>query len=119
MSVEVQWTDVDPKTGERRIVEARRFARGWEFRTRAKRREDWMPVAEVTREIWEALLEALERRFQRREGVQLSDLQTVRKHLAQWDAREARKQTDQLGEIRTYDESQATSNEKPHESEES
>ena len=39
MSVEVQWTDADPDTGERRFVAVVKFARGWHFKVRSRRRE--------------------------------------------------------------------------------
>jgi hypothetical protein len=82
MSVEVQWTDTDPDTGERRFVSAERFAREWRFKVRFKRRTDWDRHVAVTRDMWEALLEALERRYQRREGVSEADLAAVRKVIA-------------------------------------
>lgn len=84
MSVEVQWTDTDPDTGERRFVAAERFARKWTFKVRYKRREDWSRRIRMTREVWETLLESLERRYQRREGVKEEDLADVRKILANW-----------------------------------
>lgn len=77
MSVEVQWTDHDPATGERRFVCVDRFARTWRFRVRARRRENWQP-ARPTRDMVETLLDALERRLPRREGVTEADLRTVR-----------------------------------------
>lgn len=77
MSVEVQWTDTDPTTGERRFVTADRFARAWRFRVRARRRENWQQVT-PTRDMVETLLDALERRLPRREGVTEADLRTVR-----------------------------------------
>lgn len=82
MSVEVQWTDADPDTGEKRFVSVERFAGKWTFYVRAKRRENWAPPGRVTREMWETLLDALERRYRRREGVTDADLATVRKVLA-------------------------------------
>ena len=82
MSVEVQWTDTDPETGERRFVSVEKFARKWEFKVRARRRENWSRPARVTRQMWETLLDALERRYRRREGVTDEDLAAVRKVLA-------------------------------------
>ena len=84
MSVEVRWTDTDPDTGQRRFVAAEKFARTWSFKARFKRREDWSSRVRITREIWETLLEALERRYRRREGVKEEDLKDVRKILAEW-----------------------------------
>ncbi len=80
--MEIQWTDIDPLTGERRFVCARKFARAWEFVVRFKRRTNWEPAAEVTREMWDTLLDALERRYQRREGVSDRDLHDVRQTIA-------------------------------------
>jgi hypothetical protein len=84
MSLEVQWTDTDPATGERRFVAAERFGRQWRFKVRAKRRDDWSPATVITRQMWETLLEALERRYRRREGASDDDLAAVRKLLAAW-----------------------------------
>lgn len=81
MSVEVQWTDTDPETGERRFVAAERFARKWRFKVRFKRRENWSWVENVSRDMWEILLESLERRYHRREGVDESDLKQIRQIL--------------------------------------
>lgn len=88
--VDIQWTETDPDTGERRFVQAEKFARGWRFKTRAKRREDWLPVKTPSRAMWETLLDAIERRYQRREGIDDADLAAVRKVLKNWaDAPEA------------------------------
>jgi hypothetical protein len=84
VSVDVKWTDTDPETGQRRFLAARRFAGRWEFKLRRSRRgEDWVDVA-PTRVMWETLLEALERRYRRREGVSDVDLNFVRRTLAEW-----------------------------------
>ncbi len=82
MSRDVQWTDSDPETGERRFVSVEMFARKWEFKTRAKRRENWRRLNPVPREMWETLLEALERRYHRREGVTDADLAEIRRILS-------------------------------------
>lgn len=82
MSVEIQWTDTDPDTGDKRFVRVERFAGVWTFHVRARRREDWQPPAVVTRDMWETLLDAVERRYQRREGVTDTDLAYVRRELA-------------------------------------
>jgi hypothetical protein len=81
--VEIEWTDTDPGTGERRFVCASKFARAWQFRVRFKRRTNWEPAPEVTRDMWETLLDALERRYVRREGVSDEDLAAVRRVIAQ------------------------------------
>ncbi len=83
MSVEVQWTDTDPATGERRFVAVEKFARQWRFKVRFKRRENWSRPVAVTREMWETLLDALERRARRREATE-EDVASVRKVVAGW-----------------------------------
>jgi hypothetical protein len=80
--MEIEWTDEDPVTGTKRYVQAERFARKWRFRVRSRRRTNWEPPPRVTREMWETLLDALERRYPRREGVTEEDLQQVRAVLA-------------------------------------
>jgi hypothetical protein len=82
MSVDVQWTDEDPDTGEKRFVRAERFAKEWKLYVRHRRRERWLDPPRITRDMWEALLAALERRIQRAEGVTEADLKFVRKALA-------------------------------------
>jgi hypothetical protein len=81
--MEIEWTDTDPATGARRFVRAERFARVWTFRVRARRRTDWEPPPAVTREMWETLLDALERRLPRRE-VSEQDIADVKKVLARF-----------------------------------
>jgi hypothetical protein len=80
--MEIEWTDADPETGEKRFVRASKFARAWSFQVRFKRRTNWEPASSVTREMWEMLLDALDRRYRRREGVSEDDLARVRKTLA-------------------------------------
>lgn len=77
MSRDIQWTDQDPGTGQRRFVRAEKFARKWEFKVRSTRRGVWA-AATVTRAMWEELLEALERRVQRSEGITEADVLGVR-----------------------------------------
>lgn len=81
MSVEIQWNDLDPVTGEKRFVTVERFAGRWSFKVRARRRELWRKVEHPTRAMWEELLDALERRLPRREGVTDADLVHVRDRL--------------------------------------
>jgi hypothetical protein len=78
----IEWTDSAPDTGERRFVCAAKFARVWRFKIRYKRRTLWQWTEEVTRDMWETLLDALERRYRRREGVSDEDLVAVRRILA-------------------------------------
>jgi hypothetical protein len=80
--MEIEWTETDPRTGERRYVCAEKFARKWRFKVRARRRTEWTRGAPATRLMWETLLDALERRYRRREGVSDEDLRAVRKELA-------------------------------------
>ena len=78
----IEWTDTDPITGAKRYVQAEKFARKWRFRVRFRRRTDWETPAQVSRDMWETLLDALERRYWRREGVTDEDLQQVRAVIA-------------------------------------
>jgi hypothetical protein len=80
--MEIEWTETDPLTGGRRFVRAEKFARKWRFKVRARRRTEWDRDVRVTRAMWETLLDALERRYQRREGVSDADLRLVRTELA-------------------------------------
>lgn len=80
----IEWTDTDPVTGQKRFVQAEKFARRWTFKVRFRRRTDWRPVAAPSREMLETLLDALERRLPRREGVTDEDVARVRAQLANW-----------------------------------
>jgi hypothetical protein len=84
MSVDVQWTDTDPDTGEKRFVSVEKFAREWHFKVRHRRRENWSTPTRVTRAMWETLLDALERRYRRREGVTEGDIRAVREVIANY-----------------------------------
>lgn len=75
----IEWTDTDPATGEKRYVCAEKFSRQWRFKIRFKRRTNWDRDVAVTRDMWETLLDALERRYRRREGVSDEDLADVRR----------------------------------------
>lgn len=87
--MEIEWTDEDPVTGAKRFVQAERFARRWRFRVRFRRRTNWEPAPRVTRGMWETLLDALERRSARREGVTEEDLKQVRAAVALLREKEA------------------------------
>jgi hypothetical protein len=76
--MEIEWTDRDPDTGVKRTVRAARFARKWTFTVQSRRYEPWVSVSQPTRDMWETLLDALERRYPRREGVTDEDLKQVR-----------------------------------------
>lgn len=81
--MQIEWIEEDPAMGTKRYVRAERFARKWSFRVRARRRTtNWEPPVLVTREMWETLLDALERRYPRREGVTDEDLKQVRAVIA-------------------------------------
>ncbi len=92
--MEIEWTDEDPVTGTKRFVQAERFARKWAFRIRFRRRTNWESPPRVTREMWETLLDALERRYPRREGVTEEDLRQVRAILATLPPAEASEDTE-------------------------
>jgi hypothetical protein len=84
MAVDIQWTDEDPETGEKRFVCAEKFARGWRFKTRFRRREDWAQDVVPSKAMLDELLDAVQRRYQRREGIDDRDLAVVRKMVADW-----------------------------------
>lgn len=84
MSVDIQWTDEDPETGEKRFVCAEKFARGWRFKTRFRRREDWAQNVIPSKAMLDELLDAVQRRYQRREGIDDRDVAVVRKMVADW-----------------------------------
>ncbi len=98
MSVEIQWTDTDPNTGEKRFVTVDRFARKWRFRVRLRRRENWMPPERISLDMWETLLDALERRYPRREGVSERDLIEVRAIIRALPAEVDHEAEDEFGE---------------------
>ena len=77
MSIEIKWTDTDPKTGQRRFLCADRFARVWRFRWKLQRRGEWTRGLEPTLEMWEHALDSLKRRYRRREGVSDEDVDQV------------------------------------------
>ena len=82
MPIEIKWDDTDPLTGERRYLRAEKFARAWQFSARVRRRSEWVRGFTPTRAMWEHVLDALERRYRRREGVTDADLTQVRRILA-------------------------------------
>ena len=75
--MEIKWTDVDPESGKRRFVCAERFAREWRFKWKLERRGEWTLGLTVTRDIWDNVLDALHRRYRRREGVTDEDVEQV------------------------------------------
>jgi hypothetical protein len=77
MSVEIKWTDTDPETGQRRFLCCERFAGQWWFKWKPQRRGEWTRDLEPTLEMWEHVLDSLQRRYRRREGVSDRDLDQV------------------------------------------
>ncbi len=77
--MEIKWNDIDPETGKRRYLCADHFAGVWRFRWKLVRRGDWNRDLTPTREMWEHVLDSLERRYRRREGVDEDDVRQVRK----------------------------------------
>jgi hypothetical protein len=80
--MEIKWHDTDPDTGQRRFLCAERFAGVWSFKSKLQRRGEWTKGLAPTRAIWEHVLDSLERRYWRREGVELADIEQVKKILA-------------------------------------
>lgn len=80
----LQWTDYDPETNERRFIRAERFAGKWTFAQRATRRGIWEKIPEPEKQLWIDLLESLERRLARREGIELADVGMVKKMIENW-----------------------------------
>jgi len=91
--MEIKWTDTDPETGERRYLKADRFAGFWKFQYRSKRRDIWKRLM-PTLDMWETVLDGLERRYQRREGVNEEDIQQVQRIMADLEARQPREESD-------------------------
>jgi len=81
--MEIKWNDIDPETGKRRYLCAERFANVWSFRWKLQKRGDWTRGLEPTRAMWEIVLDGLERRYWRREGVEEKDIAQVKKLLAE------------------------------------
>ena len=75
--MEIKWTDTDPATGVRRFVCAERFARQWTYKSRLTRRGVWTQGVTPNLDMWETLLDGLERRYRRREGVSEADVHEV------------------------------------------
>jgi hypothetical protein len=82
--MEIKWTDEDPETGQRRFLSAERFAGVWSFKWKLQRRGEWTKGLQPTREMWEFLLDALRRRYRRREGVSDEDVEQVERILKGW-----------------------------------
>ncbi|MCI0380507.1 MAG: hypothetical protein L0Y72_04310 [Gemmataceae bacterium] len=86
--MEIKWHDVDPQSGKRRYLCAWRFAGEWRFKWKLVRRGDWTKGLEPTRAMWEHVLDSLQRRYRRREGVEDEDIEQVEKILKEIIRRE-------------------------------
>lgn len=75
--IEIKWTDTDPETGKRRFLSADRFAGEWTFRWKLQRRGEWTRGLEPTPAMWGHVLDSLQRRYRRREGVSDEDIEQV------------------------------------------
>ena len=87
--MEIKWHDTDPETGQRRYLCAKRFAGQWSFRWKMQRRGEWTRGLAPTRAMWEHVLDSLERRYRRREGVSEADIAQVERILAEVVKRES------------------------------
>jgi hypothetical protein len=81
VSIEIKWTDEHPETGERRFLKAEKFAGEWQFTCRKRRRDVRWRAIKPTRAMWEVVLDGLQRRYGRREGVEESDVKEVERLL--------------------------------------
>ena len=86
--MEIKWHDIDPQTEQKRYLCAERFAGEWSFRWKLTRRGEWTRGLEPTAAMWEHVLDALKRRYRRREGVSDDDITQVERILAQVKRRE-------------------------------
>jgi hypothetical protein len=82
--LEIKWKDELPETGERRYLSAQRFAGIWSFKFKMQRRGEWTKGLEPTKEMWLFIVDALRRRYRRREGVSDEDIAQVERILKDW-----------------------------------
>lgn len=92
--MEIKWTDTDPATEQRRFLCAERFAGVWSFKWKLQRRGDWTKGLQPTRAMWEHVLDSLQRRYRRREGVSDEDIEQVERILRDVIRREEELQRD-------------------------
>ncbi len=85
--MEIKWTDHDPLSGEKRYLRAVRFAGFWKFQYRSTRRGIWTRLHPPSLDMWEIVLDALQRRYRRREGVSDEDIQQVARIIHELRAR--------------------------------
>lgn len=88
MGIQIKWSDTDPETGERRFLCADKFAGEWHFRWKLGRRGPWNKDLTPTRAIWEHMLDSLQRRYRRREGVSDEDIEQVERIVKDWRRRD-------------------------------
>lgn len=79
--MEIKWHDIEAETGQKRYLCAERFAGVWSFRWKLQRRGEWTRGLEPTRAMWEHVLDSLQRRYRRREGVSEADITQVERIL--------------------------------------
>jgi len=85
--MKIQWRVTNPETGDETWICAERFARVWSFKTKAHRRDDWSKMTKkADRAIWEHLLDALKRKYTRRDEAELIDIADVEKILKEMPA---------------------------------
>jgi hypothetical protein len=82
--MQIKWTDPDPQTRQRRFLCAERFAGVWSFKWKLRRRGEWTRGLEPTKAMWEHVMDALKRRYRRREGVSDEDIAQVETILKNW-----------------------------------
>ena len=81
--IEIKWTDTNPETGERRFLIAERFAGTWKFQWKSQRRSPWEGELKPTLAMWEHVLDSVQRRYRRRQGVDAEDVAEVEKIVAE------------------------------------
>ncbi len=82
--MEIKWTDTDPESGGRRFLRAEKFAGQWRFSYRLRRRDVQWRRLEPTRAMWDHVLQSLQNRYRRREGVSDEDVEQVERLLKNW-----------------------------------
>jgi hypothetical protein len=97
MPIEIKWTDTDPETGQRRFLCADRFAKEWRFRWKLQRRGEWTRGLQPTLEMWEHVLDSLERRYRRREGVTDEHVDEVKRIVKDLRRKQEEREQDEQG----------------------
>ena len=67
--IEIQWTDTDPETGQRRYLRAERFAKVWQFQCKLKRRGEWTALPDISPALVDAVIASEDHRFRSHAGV--------------------------------------------------